>query len=205
MLAKKISFVENNNYFGIDETIARKYINTLYDHIKYVVAAGKILGVPERQLNIHDDTKWTEAEFPGYALHFQGGGAPDEFSRAWLHHLHHNPHHWQYWIFSDKYTPENSNVQNGIVEMPYHFTLEMVADWMGDSKAYTGSWNMTRWLDKNLDLGYLDDSVIKLHSRTADDLYSILYQLGYRETDNSPKMALFNNNNDAEPEFAQGG
>jgi len=167
--------LEDNNYFGIDEITAKKYIKTLEDHIKYVQEAGKQIGVEEDQLAVHDDSKWTEFEFPGYAMHFQGGGAPDEFSKAWLHHIHWNPHHWQHWLFSDGYTPKNSNVENGAVEMPHHFALEMIADWMGASMAYTQSWDMSDWLVKNI-------PKIKVHSNTADYLRGVLDNpLGYAD------------------------
>ena len=166
--------LEEQNYFGVDEIIAKKYIETLEDHIKYVREAGKTIGVNEDQSAIHDDSKWTEAEFPGYAMHFQGGGAPEEFSRAWLHHIHKNPHHWQHWIFPDGHTPKGSTVENGAVEMPYHFVLEMVADWMGSEMTNKGRWDMSAWLIKNI-------PKIRVHSKTAKPLRSILDSLGYAD------------------------
>lgn len=176
--------LEEQNYFGVDETIARKFIETLEDHIKYVREVGKLIGVVDTQLAIHDDSKWSEAEFLGYALHFQGGGAPDEFSKSWLHHIHCNPHHWQHWLFSDGYTPKKSEVENGAVEMPEHFALEMIADWMGAEMAYQGRWDMTDWLMKNIPR-------IKVHSKTAEYLSNILCQLGY---ENVIKVCSFGNN-----------
>lgn len=38
----------------------------------------------------------------------------------------------------------------GPLPMPEKYVREMVADWMGASRAYTGSWDMRSWLDKNL-------------------------------------------------------
>ncbi len=166
--------LEDANYFGVDEAIAKKYIVTLEDHIKYVQEAGQKIGVNKDQLRKHDDSKWSEAEFPGYARHFQDGGAPDEFSKAWLHHIHFNPHHWQSWIFSDGYTPKGSKVENGMVEMPYHYILEMVADWMGAEMTYGGSWDMSDWLIKNL-------PKIKVHSKTDEALRKTLDFLGYAD------------------------
>lgn len=171
-LENKVRFIRDVEYFGMDETIAEKYIETLKSHIKYVVEAGHKIGVSPEQLDIHDDSKWFETEFVGYALHFQGGGSPDKFSRSWLHHIHNNPHHWQYWLFADNYSPKNSNVENGAVEMPRYYALEMIADWMGASMAYTGSWDMTEWLANNM-------SKIRLHSRTAEYIASELDHLGY--------------------------
>lgn len=160
--------------YGIDRSIAEAYAESLREHIAYVYEAGLKIGVPKAQLSIHDDSKWTEFEFPGYARHFKGGGAPDEFAVAWLHHIHFNPHHWQHWIFSDGYTPKNSGVENGLVEMPFHFILEMIADWMGASRAYTGSWDMKDWLWNHI-------PKIRIHSKTATVLRNLLDGYGYAD------------------------
>lgn len=158
--------------YGVDETIAKAFAESLREHIAYVQEAGRKIGVPEQQLEIHDQSKWSEAEFPGYARHFKGGGAPDEFAAAWLRHIHHNPHHWQYWVFADGFTPKGSNVENGVVRMPPLYALEMVADWMGASRAYTGLWDMKDWLKQHI-------PKIRVHSETAVVLKGILGNLGY--------------------------
>jgi hypothetical protein len=202
MLAEKLKFIKDQNYFGIDKAIANKYIKTLQNHIECVVESGRKLGVPGSQLSVHDNSKWFETEFRGYALHFEGGGVPDEFSKAWLyhihnnphhwqhyefskawlHHIHNNPHHWQHWIFPDNYTPKNSSVENGVVEMPSYYALEMVADWMGASVVYSGTEDMSNWLVNNI-------NHIKVHSNTAEYLGVILSELGYKEIVNTYAFA----------------
>ena len=160
--------------FGVDDVVAMAFSDSLSEHIAYVRKAGKVIGVPQNQLEIHDASKWTEAEFPGYARHFNDGGAPDEFAKAWLHHIHHNPHHWQHWIYPDGFTPKGSNVENGVVKMPDNYALEMIADWMGASRAYTGSWDMGDWLYKNMPL-------IRVHSETANYIRQELDKIGYAD------------------------
>lgn len=150
----------------------KKYKESLEAHILYVQQAGRRLGVAEHQLEIHDQSKYSMDEFPFYAMHFHGPGDPDGFARAWLHHMNYNPHHWQHWIFPDGFTPKGSNVENGVVEMPQKYALEMVADWYGASMAYTKSWDMTKWLDENMPR-------IKLHSKTAEYIRRILDNEGY--------------------------
>jgi hypothetical protein len=164
----------NVGIFDVDRVVAEAFIESLNEHIAYVREAGKKIGVSEKQLEIHDDSKWTEAEFPGYARHFKGGGAPDEFATAWLHHIHYNPHHWQHWIYPDGFTPKGSNVENGVVEMPANYALEMIADWMGASRAYTGSWDMKDWLWNHI-------PKITVHSKTAKFLRQELDHLGYAD------------------------
>lgn len=164
----------NINTFDVDKEVAGAFIQSLNEHIAYVREAGHKIGVPEAQLKTHDDSKWTKAEFPGYAKHFKGGGAPNEFATAWLHHIHYNPHHWQHWIYPDGYTPKGSNVESGVVEMPPNYALEMIADWMGASRAYTKSWDMKDWLWEHIPR-------IIVHSHTAEFLRHQLDFLGYAD------------------------
>lgn len=161
-------------YYNVDKAVAEAFAESLREHIAYVQEAGRMIGVPEALLEVHDLSKWSEAEFPGYAMHFKGGGAPDKFASAWLHHIHYNPHHWQHWIFSDGYTPKDSNVENGVVLMPLLCAEEMVADWMGAGRTYTGSWDMKDWLWEHI-------PKIKVHSQTAAMLRELLDNLGYAD------------------------
>ena len=161
--------------YDVDGDVANVYAESLCDHIAYVQEAGRKIGVFPSLLEVHDQSKWCPLEFPGYARHFKGGGDPDGFATAWLHHIHYNPHHWQHWIFSDGYTPKGSKVEGGVVEMPGIYVLEMVADWMGASRVYTGSWDMVEWLSKNI-------FRIKVHSVTAECLFGVLSSLGYSDS-----------------------
>lgn len=161
-------------YYDVDYQVARAFAESLFDHIRFVQEAALKLGLPESQIIDHDASKFTAHEFPGYAMHFKGGGAPDAFASAWLHHLHANPHHWQHYIFPDGFTPKGSQVENGCLEMPYHFAREMIADWMGASMAYTGSWDMMDWLHKNM-------PKIRVHSKTAEFLREELDALSYAD------------------------
>jgi len=167
----------------VDRDIAEKFADSLVQHVANVREAGKMVGVDENLLAIHDNSKWSLDEFPAYAKQFFGGGDP-EFSYAWLHHIHHNPHHWQYWMFPDGYSYGDKYPMNekGALKMPHRYVLEMVADWMGASKAYTGSWDMTEWLIKNM-------PKIVLHSETAAALREILDHQGYSDIVYTHKFA----------------
>ena len=67
----------------------------------------------------------------------------DAFDRAWLHHQHCNPHHWQYWILR----LDDGRVEP--LEMPDAYLLEMVCDWIGAGKAITGKREVHEWYEKN--------------------------------------------------------
>lgn len=159
----------------IGEDVYDNYIASLLSHLRYVKEAGERLGVNEDQLLMHDQSKFLDLEFGPYAIHFYGGGGnDDDYAKAWLHHIHHNPHHWQHWIFSDGFTPPNGTVEGGVIEMPGKYVIEMIADWMGASMAYTGSWDMSQWLFENMPR-------IRVHSKTAALLRDNLDALGYAD------------------------
>lgn len=58
--------------------------------------------------------------------------------------------------------------------MPETYVREMVADWMGASRLYTGDWNISDWLAENLPR-------MKLHPNTLGKVVSILYLQGLIE------------------------
>lgn len=166
-----------NHYWPkVPDNVVRSYTVRLTDHIDAVRDAGRRIGVRPDLLYKHDESKWSNEEFPAYALYFcsqqdvspvDAPNVSSDFANAWLHHIHANPHHWQHWIFPDAYTPKNTEIENGVMEMPQHYALEMIADWMGASYIYTGSWDMSEWLSKNM-------GKIRLHSKTADYVLNVL-------------------------------
>jgi hypothetical protein len=153
-----------------------EYSDSLRQHIVYVQEAGRQIGVSEYLLKEHDASKWHMNEFDAYSEYFHNGKKNrTEFARAWLHHIHNNPHHWEHWIFSDPgYNFAGAEIVNRCIEMPKMYALEMVADWMGASRSYTGSWDMTEWLMKNA-------SRIIVHPKTNQYLCDVLLNNGYQD------------------------
>ena len=150
-----------------------EYLDGLMAHVRYVQEAGKKLGVIEEQLLFHDQSKFSRVEFPAAVERFKAGDPnPNRYAAAWLNHVHQNAHHWQHWLFPDGFSPRGSSVEAGVMAMPEIYVREMVADWMGSSMAYTGSWDMTKWLVENM-------GRIRLHSRTAVMVRGLLIELGY--------------------------
>lgn len=150
----------------------QNYKDTLELHLECIKKAGEQLELPWYLIKSHDKSKWTVWEFEPYARWHKGPkDNPIGYAKAWLHHIHHNMHHWQHWIFPDNYT---LGTENGVVRMPKTYALEMVADWMAASKAYTGSWDMSEWLKTNV-------PKITVHSETSDYLMEVLHDLGYSD------------------------
>lgn len=114
-------------------------------HKWFVLIAGLQTGAPLWRLIIHDWSKFTPSEYPHYQRNFFGAkDDPEGFARAWIHHQNTNPHHWEYWFDRSK---------NEWAEMPMWAVREMVADWMGASRAYEGVWPQSfeswPWMQKN--------------------------------------------------------
>lgn len=165
---------------SVKEVAAAMYTARLKEHIERVQEAAVLqLGMGWDEIGPHDSSKWGEAEFWPYALKFcwpgNVGQSPliaaridADFDRAWLHHLHNNPHHWQYWLLQYDSGPHKA------LPMPPLYAREMVADWLGASKAYTGSWDMTKWLRQNM-------GRIWLHPETAEFVRGLLDHCGYAD------------------------
>jgi hypothetical protein len=134
-----------------------KYLNYVIRHKYFVFIAGRKTGVTLWRLLIHDLSKFSRAEWTPYVNRFFSGRAgvvgkeldPDEFHKAWTHHWHNNPHHWEYWLRIRSAEPELHGTELVPMVMPSKFVKEMVADWMGAGRAITGEWGHKKWYAKN--------------------------------------------------------
>jgi hypothetical protein len=107
------------------------YFVYLAQHKYFVGSEGLGLEWPcaIRQLVVHDWSKFMPCEFGPYAYHFYVRTNHDRrkedptFDRAWLHHIHLNPHHWDYWVLrvGHKVTA---------LRVPEKYLREMAADWL---------------------------------------------------------------------------
>lgn len=151
------------------------YHASLQKHIAAVQEAGRRIGVNLDQLVEHDKSKWTNKEFHHYARQFHGdAGDPNGFAGAWLNHVHNNKHHPEFWRFPSTEKIRGADIVNRCLPMPENFILEHIADLMGSSFCYTGSWEMHDWLSKNMkNLFY--------HPQSADFMRLKLSELGYKE------------------------
>lgn len=86
------------------------YLKSLKAHIANVQKAAFLIGgIPYDQVVTHDLSKFEVEEFPYYVRQYKGDkGDPKGYQRAWLHHIHHIPHHWQYWIVPPDHQVRNS-------------------------------------------------------------------------------------------------
>lgn len=107
--------------------MSQKYDEYLEKHRQAVKKAYQWIAayIPEltdveatRNIEFHDMSKNTPDEYTPYDNYFYGEQTPaiiEAFNRAWLMHIHRNPHHWQYWVLIND---EPKECLPGIKTMP---------------------------------------------------------------------------------------
>lgn len=98
----------------------------------------------------HDASKTDIEEYEAYDQHFYGNRSyenEEAFLYAWNHHLHNNPHHWQYWILV------NDDKDNGekLLEIPDKYIFEMICDWWSFSWRSGNLYEIFDWYEKGKD------------------------------------------------------
>jgi hypothetical protein len=150
-----------------------KYCILTLKHKGFVLLAGLKIGCPVWRLIKHDWTKFLPSELSHYGNQFFGNkDNPYNFTRAWLHHQNMNDHHWEYWIPRTGHNRSTPLYPDGVpLEMDYYAVEEMVADWLGASRAYEGNWPKSLetwvWFKNNFDK-------IKLHPSSRSYVLYIL-------------------------------
>jgi hypothetical protein len=124
-----------------------KYLKYVLRHKWFVFIECAKRGIIWRGIT-HDLSKFYPDEFIPYARYFYGN-CPEsfqtDFDKAWLKHIHRNPHHWQYWILRE------DDGGTKLIRPPLQYLKEMGCDWVGAGKAITGMDNITEWYDRNKD------------------------------------------------------
>ena len=114
-----------------------KHFTTICKHKYWVFYYCCKAGIPWRGLT-HDLSKFSPIEFFEGVKYYQGTSSPIDackkangWSAAWLHHKGRNKHHYEYW---------QDNFDNGgtPLQMPYKDALEMICDYLGAGRAYSG-------------------------------------------------------------------
>lgn len=128
------------------------------------------------QILNHDASKNSPEEYDAYDRYFYGNNKSfrvvQDFQKAWLHHIHENPHHWQHWVLVND-EPDEGEVA---LEMPYECIIEMICDWWAFSWQKGDLSEVFSWYDKH-------QKYIKLAPNTRkiveDILWTLRGRLGY--------------------------
>lgn len=120
--------------------------------------------------DLHDDSKMSVEEYEPYDRYFYGRGRSfgvvNDFNKAWLHHIHNNPHHWQHWVLIN----DDPKLGNTCIEMPMDYIVEMICDWWAFSWAKDNLYEIFDWYEEHK--GY-----IELHAKTRKIVEGILNRI----------------------------
>jgi len=119
----------------------------------------------------HDASKYDNEEYDAYDGYFYLGVHDDDaYNRAWLHHIHNNPHHWQYWLLvNDDGTWGDPDKFNAL-EIPKVYVVEMLADWWSFSWTSGNLTEVFDWYEGHKDGMILHDETRAYLERLLDVL-----------------------------------
>lgn len=142
------------------------------------------VGAVEWQIEFaHDESKSHSDEYEAYDAYFYGGNRSykvvQDFNKAWLLHIHRNPHHWQYWVLIND-DPKESMI---ILDMPYNYILEMICDWWSFSWQKKNLFDIFNWYDEHKDY-------MKLSDLTRETVEMILDRIKEKLTENTYNSEL---------------
>lgn len=119
----------------------------------------------------HDMSKYQPEEYDAYDAYFYGGNrtkkVESDFNYAWLHHIHNNPHHWQYWVLKHDDGSEEA------LEMPIQYVYEMICDWWSFSFKTGNLYEIFGWYKKHSGM-VLHPNTRKLVEDTLDKIKKTL-------------------------------
>lgn len=118
----------------------------------------------------HDQSKNEPDEYEAYDAYFYGNNRSyevvEKFNRAWLLHIHRNPHHWQHWVLIN----DDPELGETILEMPYDYIIEMICDWWSFGWSSENLNEIFEWYAKH-------SEYIKLGVNTRTIVEDILYKI----------------------------
>ena len=127
---------------------------------------------------MHDQSKYSDEEYVPYAEYFYGKSkskkVESDFNYAWLHHIHYNPHHWQYWVLKHDDEPEEA------LEMPEEYVIEMICDWWSFSHKTGNLSEIFGWYEKHKGMT-LHENTRKLVEKILDKIKHKLDELDDNE------------------------
>ena len=119
------------------------------------------------ELKLHDLSKYSHQEYEAYDNYFYGTrteAVKEAFNYAWLHHIHHNPHHWQYWVLV--------NDEDGTIalEMPENYVYEMICDHWAFSHKSGNLYEIFDWYESHKKNMILHWTTRKLYESILDKI-----------------------------------
>lgn len=146
--------VQYDNYLTEHKENVAKGFRWLQENIPEVIEDGF-----EWQICFnHDASKTDPEEYDAYDAYFYGNNRSysvvQNFKKAWLRHIHNNPHHWQHWILIND-EPKEGMV---VIDMPYIYVVEMICDWWSFSWTKGDLNEIFGWYEDRKDYMKLSDN-----------------------------------------------
>ena len=137
--------------------------------------------IPETELNsamfTHDQSKDSYEEYGPYDNYFYGNNrsyaVEQAFNYAWLHHIHNNPHHWQYWILIN----DDKELGEIVLEMEPRYIIEMICDWWAFSWIQGDLYEVFSWYDQHKDYIKMGETTRKLVENILEKMATKLDEL----------------------------
>ena len=174
------------------EKADEQYKAYLSDHIKNVqkafqwlvdkkVISGDIEKLKENIKN-HDKSKYSSFEWDDYRNYFNLNGDKDKFNYAWLHHIHNNPHHWQYWVLVNDDGNVGDDGKMVALKMSRFYVVEMICDWWAFSWKKGNLSEIFKWYEDY-------KKGMKMHEETIKDVEELLNKIKEKLSNDDSKMS----------------
>jgi hypothetical protein len=164
---------EYDNYLQQHKTNVAKGYRWIKENLPDLIPDDIRLNLEHQCCFAHDASKTQQDEYEPYDKYFYGGNRSYDvvqgFNYAWLLHIHRNPHHWQSWILIQD-DPDEGEI---ILDMPYQYIIEMIADWWSFSWNKGDLYEIFKWYDERKEY-------IKLSKKTRVTVEDILMQIHYK-------------------------
>lgn len=144
--------IVNKNFSEYDQYIIehRQNVKNAFEWLKLAILPSfldkeKIDDIG-KLISYHDLSKYSVKEFFAYNDYFYGkekGKNKEDFKYAWLHHIHYNPHHWEYWVIY------REGEEFETLDIPIEYIIEMICDWWSFSWKANNLYEIFDWYSNN--------------------------------------------------------
>lgn len=135
--------------------MSKEYDEYLTTHIENVKKCHELIF--GEKLEEHDSSKYSDEEYNAYDNYFYGKSKRKgdvakaieayridrAFDYAWIHHIHNNPHHWQYWVLI------HDDGGRKALDIPERYIKEMISDWAAFSYLNKNPQGILDWYASN--------------------------------------------------------
>ena len=161
---------EYDNYLTEHKGNVARGFHWIQEHLPELIPAEDGIDYEHQICFAHDKSKNESDEYDAYDAYFYGRNRSfqvvQDFNYAWLNHIHRNPHHWQHWILLN----DEPNEGEIILDIPYHYILEMICDWWAFSWAKGDLTEIFNWYDQH-------KIYMKLSEKTRKTVENILWKI----------------------------